>query len=75
MTIIDGSDAGDDTRFVIEHGFNDVGLNTQHGHVGGNGATDVMNAPIRLAHSLVHAIFQTTKTRNGRVASGGEHQV
>ena len=62
VAIVDGGDAGDDTCLVVQHGLDDVRLDTHNRHVGCGGAPKVMEAPIISieADNHVEALLETS---------------
>lgn len=75
MAIVDGGDARDDTAFVIENGFDHMGLDPHHGHVGGDRAADVMKPPVGCANGRFQSILEPSEAGNRRFARSGEYEV
>ena len=76
VAIVDRCDAGDDTGFVVEDGFDDVRGDAEHRHVGRHRPAQVVETPVLSVRECgVQPFLEATETRNGRRAGGREHEI
>lgn len=75
MPIVDRSNAGDDTGFVVEDSFDDMRSNAHHGHIGRHGSAQVVETPILCINKGgVEPFLKPTEAGDRRCAGCGENQ-